>query len=219
MVHQFRFPVKGYMSGSGRRARWLVQAPGAPIRPQFWINPDSLRPETAARVREARIGFCDVTGQTNERTVLAARIPADVVCGNKVPTIRLATTVAPHNEMTDVWLAVANSLTFDWLARRVVTTSLNFFLLRSLPFPAWERLRANWGAIAQIAAQLSASSDGAPPIARHVGVRRASSRDRGVGCGLLGTVRRRSHPDLGRFSAARPRSTLPSRGSTLDGHP
>lgn len=35
-----------------------------------------------------RACFCDVTGQHNVRTVLAALIPPHCVCGNKVPVCR-----------------------------------------------------------------------------------------------------------------------------------
>jgi hypothetical protein len=55
------------------------------------------------------------------------------VCGNKVPT-----GIFDDDESSVVqwaWLAIANSFVFDWLARRIVTTTLNYFLLMSLPFP------------------------------------------------------------------------------------
>lgn len=34
-----------------------------------------------------------------------------------------------------MWLAVVNSFTFDWLMRRWVSTTLNFFYWWTLPFP------------------------------------------------------------------------------------
>ena len=134
MVHQHRVAAKRYVSGRGRRAEWEVQPQfNAPLRSQWAIRYEDLRPGIKARVNEPRAGFCDITGQTNERTVLAALIPAGVVCGNKVPTVDFA-----HDIPASVWVGIANSFTFDWLTRRSVTTTLNFFMLRSLPIPAWD---------------------------------------------------------------------------------
>ena len=134
MVHHHRVAAKRYVSGRGRRAKWQVQAPyKAPLRPQWFIRQEDLRPHTKARVAEPRAGFCDITGQTNERTVLAALIPKGVVCGNKVPTIDFSSVA-----QACAWVGIANSFVFDWLVRRLVTTTLNFFMLRSLPIPRWD---------------------------------------------------------------------------------
>ena len=133
MVHHHRVSAKRYVSGRGRRARWEVQSYfNAPLTPQWFVRRDDLHPALKDRVNWLRAGFCDITGQTNERTVLAALIPAGVVCGNKVPTIDFAS-----NDQAAAWVGIANSFAFDWLARRLVTTTLNFFILRSLPFPKW----------------------------------------------------------------------------------
>jgi hypothetical protein len=139
MVHQHRFGAKAYVSGTGRRALWMPLPPGTGrVEPQFWIDPRELRSEIRSRSECPRVGFCDVTGQTNERTLLAARIPGGVVCGNKVPTITFqdgAADAAVGDALQFLWLAMANSLPLDWFARRVVTTSVNYFLLLALPFP------------------------------------------------------------------------------------
>jgi hypothetical protein len=85
-------------------------------------------------VGQWRVGFCDITGQTNERTLLASRIPANVVCGNKVPTI-LFQDAPDQRNWGDCWLGIVNSFVFDWIVRRVVTTTVNYFLLLDLPMP------------------------------------------------------------------------------------
>lgn len=136
MVHQFRCGAKQYESGTGRRAVWRVVPLGRPMtRPQFWIPLDALPLAVRARVERRRIGFCDVTGQTNERSMLASAIPAGVVCGNKVPTVVLDVAPEHDDDASALWLSIANSFAFDWLLRRVVTTTVNFFVLRSLVFP------------------------------------------------------------------------------------
>ncbi len=135
MIHQFRSTHKSYVSGSGRSAAWSVAPLGnAEMAPQFWMDASRLTESLRARAMTDRVGFCDITGQTNERAMLAARVPAGAVCGNKVPTITFARHPSPA-DAADLWLAIANSFAFDWLLRRLVTTTVNFFLLRNVPFP------------------------------------------------------------------------------------
>lgn len=136
MLHQFRHAVKSYVSGTGRSAVWspVPASKQCQIKPQFWFPEEMLPEQVRERVDTSRVGFCDITGQTNERTMLASRIPAGAVCGNKVPTI-VFDSPHPQRHMADYWLAVVNSVPFDWLLRRVVTTTVNFFLLLDLPLP------------------------------------------------------------------------------------
>lgn len=136
MVHQHRVMAKAHISGTGRAAVWTPLAHGdAALRPQFWVEPGQLPDKVRQRIGRPRAGFCDVTGQTNERTLLAAVVPADVVCGNKVPTLTFDSCPLGAEVGALAWTALANSFAVDWAARRVVTTSMNYFLLRSLPLP------------------------------------------------------------------------------------
>lgn len=131
-VHQFRACAKAYREGQGRAAIWEpLDISTAELVPQWRLKPSVLRPAARRAIERSRIGFCDITGQTNERSLLAARIPAGVVCGNKVPTLELHG--GPDAE--DLLLALLNSFAVDWMLRRIVTTSVNFFLLDSLVLP------------------------------------------------------------------------------------
>ncbi|GAB2652628.1 hypothetical protein GCM10027169_17110 [Gordonia jinhuaensis] len=136
MLHQFRARAKAYANGTGRAATWEPLPLGrGRISPQFTIAADKLRKGIRTRCAELRAGFCDVTGQTNERTLLASVVPPDVVCGNKVPTLTMRFTGLSPDDSAYLWVAVANSLPVDWLVRRIVTTSMNYFLLASVPLP------------------------------------------------------------------------------------
>ncbi|MEH6246640.1 restriction endonuclease, partial [Salmonella enterica subsp. enterica serovar Mbandaka] len=85
MVHQHRFGAKEYIDATGRRAIWRPTPPGrSGVHPQFWIPVDRVPSSTRARAGIDRVGFCDIAGQTNERSMLASFIPAGVICGNKV---------------------------------------------------------------------------------------------------------------------------------------
>ena len=137
MVQPHRLGCKAYVSGEGRSAKWRNLAPGeSTIRPQFWVPTDTLSPVAKRRASRTRVGFCDITGQTNERSMMASLVPPGLVCGNKVPTVEF-----PNDRSTErllLWLAVVNSLPFDWLVRRVVTTTVNYFVLLSIRLPRFE---------------------------------------------------------------------------------
>ena len=53
--------------------------------------------------------------------------------GNKVPTLLFDGTDGEDRLM--FWVGVTNSFVFDWMLRRVLTTTVNVFLLNGLPFP------------------------------------------------------------------------------------
>jgi hypothetical protein len=131
MVHQFDSMAKAYETGQARTATWLpLGVHEKRLRPHFYIDEaDALRKNVQPT---ARPGFCDITGHANERSVLAALIPAGAVCGNKVPTCRFSS-AAP--EIGLLWLAIANSFVVDWLVRRRISTTLNFFHWKHVPFP------------------------------------------------------------------------------------
>ena len=157
MVHHHRVSAKRYVAGRGRRAEWETQFLfTAPLQPQWFIRRTNLRQAMQLRVDRQRAGFCDITGQTNERTVLAALIPEGAVCGNKVPTMDFSS-----YGQASAWVGIANSFAFDWLTRRLVTTTLNFFILRSLPIPLWNPVDEGLLAIAKATQALaSVESDG-----------------------------------------------------------
>lgn len=137
MVQAFRFGAKSYLSGSGRSAKWVVNPLGySAVNPQFWIDTKSLTEKQYAKANMVRGCFCDITGQTNERSMMATIVPAGVMCGNKVPTV-----VFPNDssgERLFLWVGIMNSLPFDWMIRKVITTTVNYFLLLSLSLPAIE---------------------------------------------------------------------------------
>ncbi|MCM3556368.1 restriction endonuclease [Janibacter melonis] len=132
-IAQFRNRAKAYRSGEGRAALWEPLPLGrAALTPQWFIRPERLKRGAKAGAARSRVGFCDITGQTNERSLLVARVPAGVVCGNKVPTLTFPEGGADRE---DLFVALANSFAVDWVVRRLITTTVNFFLLDSVPLP------------------------------------------------------------------------------------
>ncbi|WP_250452752.1 N-6 DNA methylase [Caballeronia sp. ATUFL_M2_KS44] len=132
MVHQFDHCAKVYEAGHGRSAKWSIPPPG-----EGHVIPHFLVPEAYAIQRGwrpgARIGYCEISGHANERTLLAALLPEHCVCGNKVPVLQL------HGASMDdqfLWLAYANSFVVDWIFRRFVSTTVNHFYWKNVPLPA-----------------------------------------------------------------------------------
>ncbi|MGP7815025.1 Eco57I restriction-modification methylase domain-containing protein [Glutamicibacter soli] len=170
-ISHYRWRAKTYQSGEGRAAIWRPEPTGkATLKPQWYIQPSTIHPASAERAARSRIGFCDITGQTNERSLLLARIPAGVSCGNKVPTLVFADGNADRE---DLFLALTNSLVVDWMMRRLVTTTVNFFLLNSLPLPKLDEDSAIGKELVQLARSISAA-EGDPEVSLwDLGQRRA----------------------------------------------
>lgn len=153
MVQSHRFGVKGHVSGTGRSALWEAYAIGCSrLAPQFWIRPSDMPRANQHRADVLRAGFCDIAGQTNERSLMASLIPAGVVCGNKVPTILFPED--PSEERLLVWVSIANSFVFDWMLRRVLTTTVNYFLLQSVPMPKLAKDGLPWKRLVNAAREL-----------------------------------------------------------------
>lgn len=132
-VSQFRWRAKRYFGGEGRSAIWKPEPLSrTTLQTQWHVPRDALKESSRQSAGKSRIGFRDITGQTNERSLLAARVPEGVVCGNKVPTLSFGPS---NDDKEDLFLALANSLVVDWMLRRIVTTTVNFFLLDTLPLP------------------------------------------------------------------------------------
>lgn len=125
MVGQYDFFQKSWVAGSGRTAVWRANGddPLRACRPQYVTRP--------MKERSHRIAICDVTSATNTRTVHATVVPDGWVCGNTAPVLRFETEQAMY-----AGLAILNSLTFDWLARRMVSgLHLNKFYLSCMAWP------------------------------------------------------------------------------------
>lgn len=84
---------------------------------------------------------------------MASLIPPGVICGNKVPTILFLSDTSRDRLL--VWTAIANSFTFDWMLRRVLTTTVNYFLLQSVPLPKMTKDGLPWQKLVACASELA----------------------------------------------------------------
>jgi hypothetical protein len=158
MVDQFDHRAKAYLSGRGRTAVWRdlpFDDPDKRIDPQWRVRPDAVPTKVRPRSAMFRIGICDVTSPTNERTLVAALLPPGVVAGHKVPTV-----VLQDGEPGDYafWLAAANSLAVDYVARRKVSLSMSYTVLDGLPLPRRAQQDDVSSEIVELAARLTCTS-------------------------------------------------------------
>lgn len=133
MIAQYDHRAKAYRSGRGRSAVWDDLPFGSPekaIIPQWRVPPRKVPSKVGNRVDRYRVAFCDVTAPRNERSLIAALVPAGVICGHKAPTF-----VFPIESQWAYlpWLAIANSLTIDFLVRKKITLTLALNVLDSMP--------------------------------------------------------------------------------------
>jgi len=135
MISDFDYRAKGYVSGRGRAAVWKdfrFESGEKSIQPQWYVAASQIPVKIAGRESRYRIGFCDVGSPTNERSLTAAMIPPNSLCGHSVPTIEFDRGGVSYMM---VWLAIANSLTMDFVVRKKVSLHMTFTLVDSLPFP------------------------------------------------------------------------------------
>ena len=163
MVDQFDYAAKEYISGAGRTAEWRrLSMKTKRIRPHYFFP---VKP-TDSRLKQfmsPRAAFCDITGHANRRTVLAAVLPGGVASGNKVPTCRFDPVDDPRLHI--LWVAIANSLVVNWLIRRRISTTLNFFHLYGIPFPRMDPNSPKAKRIIRLSASLLKIDDSHAPFA------------------------------------------------------
>lgn len=127
MVNQYDSSQKVYVKGTGRQAVWQNNPDKSVVHAHYYIKKELNEHQ------KYRACYCDITGQTNTRTILASLIRPEAVCGNKVPTC----VFQPEDRffLHLYWIGIANSFVLDWLMRKKITITLNFFHWLQMPFP------------------------------------------------------------------------------------
>lgn len=136
MIDRYDYRAKTYREGHVSASRWDARPFGDPeksIGPQWRLPLDKLPTKLGDRPFHYRIGYANIADPRSARSVVATLIPPNTVCGHAVPTIKFAD---GEDWAYPLFLAVANSFVFDFLARtRLNAKNLTFSILDSLPLP------------------------------------------------------------------------------------
>ena len=118
-----------------------------------------------------RIVFRDIARATDNRTMIAALAPPNVVLTNKAPYF-----LFPNGDDTDqaFLLGVLCSMPFDWYTRRVVEISMNFHLVNGFPVPRPSRDDPLRREVVRLGGSLAAADERFDQWAASVGVPVAS---------------------------------------------
>nr|WP_240807123.1 N-6 DNA methylase [Polyangium spumosum] len=131
LIHSFDHCYQRYVSGEGPKQIWARLDLGVKkYEPRVF----TCRVESAAPL-QARCGFRDIARGTDERTMIAAIVPGDVTCGNKVPVLR-----STHDDVVNVLPGILGSLTADFIIRLRVGATLNWIYVARLIVPRREEI-------------------------------------------------------------------------------
>ena len=133
MVQAFVPSARGWLSGTGLRAKWDYSHLGnLRWNPQFLMS-EGLANQGARVSSQAKIGYREVARSTDARSFIGAVLPS-FPCGHKVPTLHL-----DGGTIEGVLNAAAlfNSLVFDWLVRqRLGAAALAWYVLAEAALPS-----------------------------------------------------------------------------------
>ncbi len=152
MVHLFDHSQKKYLNGEGRKANWEdIPFDRKAINPRVFV----CKMETGKNsIEHPRIGFCDITGATNERTVLACLVSPSHIAGNKVPTLSLK----PIQNVL-ILQAIISSFCADSIIRSRISTTLNWIYFSSLAVPKFSEIpQKTQNEICELAAKLNCTT-------------------------------------------------------------
>ena len=143
--------------------------------PRYWINEKEGRKALLGRDSETgdeldyqtnRLAYRDVTGSTNERTLVSTILPPGCFTGNT-----LVNSTSPRNPCELLFIsAVMNSFAIDYIIRQKVTNHCNMFYVYQLPVPRLTLADAAFAPIVQRAAQLICTTPEFNALAKEVGV-------------------------------------------------
>ncbi len=127
-----------------------------------FVDADAIRARfSATRLTHARVVYRDVSGATNERTLIAAVAPARAVTTHTLFCCR-----SPMNDRQQHALcALLNSFVANWIVRRWVSTHVTVALIERVPFPSPTALGKDAARLATLAESLATRPSGPERIA------------------------------------------------------
>ncbi|QTA78233.1 Putative SAM-dependent DNA methylase, adenine-specific [Desulfonema limicola] len=130
MINIFDHSQKRYLRGEGRKAIWEdIPISEKMLQPRVFV----CKMETGKDAGGGpRIGFCDITGATNERSILASVLGQGSLAGHKVPCLKI-----DSYEKTFILTSIMCSFCSDMLMRMRISTNLTLNFLSNLAIPRY----------------------------------------------------------------------------------
>ena len=136
MVQPFVPSARGWISGTGLRAKWDYSDHGnLQWNPQYLMAPSDVRGRRPnGAIHPLKIGFRDISRDSDVRSFMGALLP-DFPCGNSAPVLYQD---GGAHRPEPLMAAFLNSFVFDWqIRRRGGAAHLNWYMLADMavPFP------------------------------------------------------------------------------------
>ena len=139
MIQPFTPSARGWISGTGLRAKWDYRYPGQlNWDPQFLMSRSDF--DTGHDMLSTKIGYRRIARNTDERSFIGAVCPS-FPCGDSVFILHVGDDSIDHVSRA---LAYLNSFVFDFLFRfRIGGTNLSWYVLEEGALPARHRARSD----------------------------------------------------------------------------
>ena len=134
MVQPFVPTARGWISGTGLRAKWdYREVANTQWSPQHLMTESESVQESGFSSRVfAKIGYREVARSTDERSFIGAVLPL-FPCGHKVPILHIG---GDRIDVLSSAIALLNSFAFDWLVRRRLgAAALAWYVLAEAALP------------------------------------------------------------------------------------
>jgi type I restriction-modification system DNA methylase subunit len=150
--------------------------------PKYWLDEKEARQALLKRgevdkgqildYQTYRLGFRDIASNTNERTLITT-ITVGVFHGNKLPNSKIyndnGKRLIQNSELLFLCV-ILNSFLIDWLTRKKVSTTLNFFYIYQTPIPRLKEGDKYFQEIVENAAKLICTTEEFEQLAKEVGI-------------------------------------------------
>ena len=148
MIQPFMPSARGWLSGTGLRAKWDYTAPQSPRwQPQFLMDYKEFSESTESRFDRLKIGYRRIARTTDARTFIGAVCPP-FPCGDSVFILLVG---QGRNQEVSTVSSLVNSLTFDYALRtRLGGVNLSWYAIEECPLAEQSRVGDLWRLVGRL---------------------------------------------------------------------
>ena len=148
MIQSFMPSARGWLSGTGLRAKWDYTAPQSPRwQPQFLMDYKEFSESTESRFDCLKIGYRRIARTTDARTFIGAVCPP-FPCGDSVFILLVG---QGRNQEVSTVSSLVNSLVFDYALRtRLGGVNLSWYAIEECPLAEQSRVGDLWRLVGRL---------------------------------------------------------------------